>query len=120
MRFLPALLFGSLILSPQAQAYVLLDGPMPLLSGAAQPAVKPDGFAPAPLADPDAKAPRGPGKAGTTITPTLINRNANRNTAAEGLSAGSGFSEQLNRRGRSSSNIGTTLAPGLAIRQAIQ
>jgi hypothetical protein len=106
-----------LLAAPQARAYVLLEGPMPSLGAAkAAPIANPPGFTPAPRPDPDARAPVQRGLSGPVIGPDLVNRNINRGPVGNGFVDGGGYSDQLERRGRTSTAIGNTLAPAITIR----
>ena len=114
-RLLAALL--ALGLAAPARAYLLIDGPMPLL-GAQKPApagAKP-GYTPAPRPNPDIDVSVRRSATGAAIKPGLIDRSA---TPAGNAAGGAAFSEQLERRSRPVSNFGSTLAPAIVITQPI-
>ncbi len=118
MRGYAAAFAALLLTSTSANAYVLLEGPMPALGvSKAPPAVNlSGGFKPAPRFDLDAQAPVVRGPNGPVIGPGLINRNVNRKPVGNGyVEGGSSYSDQLERRGRTATAIGNTLAPAITI-----
>ena len=110
-------LTGLLLILPlaaQAGGYTRLQGDMPLV-GPNTGAVLPKGFKPAPLPNPDIFAPRStrapvPGEpefsAGLTQTGQSVR-------VDQGHAPGSGFSEDLQRRSRTT--FGTRFVPGFAL-----
>lgn len=111
-----------LMIAQPAQAYLLLDGPMPALlgGGKVQPVAQLKGYTPAPRPNLDASAPPEQGPKGPVIKPGLINRSTTQGTSANGAINSSAFSDQLERRNRTSTNIGTTLAPAIVFSRPLQ
>lgn len=108
-----------LLLAQPAQAYLLLDGPMPLLGGARTTQVAKTA-SPAPRPNLDASAPLQPDSKGPVLKPGLINHTSAQGTSANGANSNAAFSDQLARRNRSTTNIGSTLAPAIVFSQPLE
>lgn len=119
-----AALVAALILAATvpAQAYLMLEGPMPTLSGRKLPkaAPKSDGFDPAPRPNMDLQAPVTRERGGVSLVPGVVNRNSVPATTGNGYAPGSAFSNSLERARRSPTELGSTFAPALNLRVPLQ
>jgi hypothetical protein len=114
------LLLALLLLAPPAWADnqpTMLPGNMPSLSqGRAI-----GGYAPAPVPNPDARAPRGQRDPNAVeLTPGLTRTNTGQGLAGDGFARGSAYNGELERRGGRAAGIGSTIAPSLNMRVPMQ
>jgi hypothetical protein len=116
-----ALLLALLLAASPARAFLMLDGPMPSLTGRkpVAPPRDPRAFDPAPRPDLDAQAPVPRERPGVVVSPGLTNRSAQPNPTGNSHVPGSAFSDSLNRNNRRGSELGGTLAPSLNLRMPL-
>lgn len=95
----------------------LLPGTMPSLS---QGRPSPQRFTPAPVPDPDIRAPRSQRDPNAVeVSPGLTRTNTGRALAGDGFTPGSAYNGELERRnGRG--GIGSTLAPSVNMKMPVQ
>ena len=114
------LILGLLLVAPSgafAGGYTVINGPMPLISAGPQAKQRPTGFAPAPVPNQNIVAPR------TTMVPVpgepefvaSLTTTAQGPRQGEGYSAGSRFSETLQRGGRGLFGGGVAPSVGLQV-----
>ena len=117
MRLPLALLAVSLATPALADTPTLLPGTMPSLSQGRPSAQR---FSPAPVPDPDLRAPRSQRDPNAVeIVPGLTRTNTGRAMAGDGFTPGSAYNGDLERRnGRG--GLGSTLAPSVNMRMPLQ
>ena len=98
-------------------APTLLPGTMPSLSQGRPGTQR---FSPAPVPDPDIRAPRSQRDPNAVeLAPSLTRTNTGRAMAGDGFTPGSAYNGELERRnGRA--GLGTTLAPSVNMRMPLQ
>jgi hypothetical protein len=96
--------------------YVLLSGTMPQFGspGIVVVAAAPSDSGMAPTPDRDARLPMQPASTRPQLTPTLVR--ATPGIAGDGYAPGSAYSNDLERRSRPATDLGSTLAPTLSLR----
>ena len=118
MRALLALLAASVAMPALADtAPTLLQGTMPSLS---QGRPSQQRFSPAPVPDPDIRAPRTQRDPGAVeVSPGLTRTNTGRALSGDGFTPGSAYNGELERRnGRG--GLGSTLAPSVNMKMPVQ